>query len=287
MKESAAEPQKIRRKNSVSEVIGRCDSGIGASIRENEEKHMITGEVEAVDRKQKIRDRYKGVDISELEVIPAKIIEDLETSSVIRRVAAYIRVSTDNDEQTSSYELQKNYYTDYIQAQPGWVFVGIYADEGISGTSLEHRKGMQQLIEDCKAGKIDLVLTKSIARFARNIVDCLSVIELLKNLNPPVGVKFEADNIYTLDSNGRMILTILASVAEEESHSKSIIMNWSIDRRFSRGLFLTPALLGYDKDEEGNLVINPEEAQTVKVIYYLYLNGYSLTEIATLLMEYS
>lgn len=89
MKESAAEPQKIRRKNSVSEVIGRCDSGIGASIRENEEKHMITGEVEAVDRKQKIRDRYKGVDISELEVIPAKIIEDLETSSVIRRVAAY------------------------------------------------------------------------------------------------------------------------------------------------------------------------------------------------------
>lgn len=247
---------------------------------------MITGEVEAVDRKQKIRDRYKGVDISELEVIPAKIIEDLETSSVIRRVAAYIRVSTDNDEQTSSYELQKNYYTDYIQAQPGWVFVGIYADKGISGTSLEHRKGMQQLIEDCKAGKIDLVLTKSIARFARNIVDCLSVIELLKNLNPPVGVKFEADNIYTLDSNGRMILTILASVAEEESHSKSIIMNWSIDRRFSRGLFLTPALLGYDKDEEGNLVINPEEAQTVKVIYYLYLNGYSLTEIATLLMEY-
>ena len=247
---------------------------------------MIIGEVEAVDRKQKIRDRYKGVDISELEVIPAKIIEDLETSSVIRRVAAYIRVSTDNDEQTSSYELQKNYYTDYIQAQPGWVFVGIYADEGISGTSLEHRKGMQQLIEDCKAGKIDLVLTKSIARFARNIVDCLSVIELLKNLNPPVGVKFEADNIYTLDSNGRMILTILASVAEEESHSKSIIMNWSIDRRFSRGLFLTPALLGYDKDEEGNLVINPEEAQTVKVIYYLYLNGYSLTEIATLLMEY-
>ena len=138
-----------------------------------------------------------------------------------------------------------------------------------------------------KEQKIDLVLTKSIARFARNIVDCLSVIELLKNLNPPVGVKFEADNIYTLDSNGRMILTILASVAEEESHSKSIIMNWSIDRRFSRGLFLTPALLGYDKDEEGNLVINPEEAQTVKVIYYLYLNGYSLTEIATLLMEYS
>ena len=155
MKVSAAGQQKIQRKNSASGVIGRCDSGIGASIRENEEKHMITGEVEAVDRKQKIRDRYKGVDISELEVIPAKIIEDLETSSVIRRVAAYIRVSTDNDEQTSSYELQKNYYTDYIQAQPGWVFVGIYADEGISGTSLEHRKGMQQLIETSRRVQSD------------------------------------------------------------------------------------------------------------------------------------
>lgn len=217
-------------------------------------------------------------------------------STVLRILnsSAYIGELVSGKTQTASYKgiglhpvEKKEWHTDYIQAQPGWVFVGIYADEGISGTSLEHRKGMQQLIEDCKAGKIDLVLTKSIARFARNIVDCLSVIELLKNLNPPVGVKFEADNIYTLDSNGRMILTILASVAEEESHSKSIIMNWSIDRRFSRGLFLTPALLGYDKDEEGNLVINPEEAQTVKVIYYLYLNGYSLTEIATLLMEYS
>ena len=194
---------------------------------------MGSSGVEAVDRKQKIRDRYKGVDASELEVIPAKAVEGLGESTSIRRVAAYVRVSTDNDEQTSSYELQKNYYTEYIKAQPGWEFVGIYDDEGISGTSLEHRKGMQQLIEDCKAGKIDLVLTKSIARFARNIVDCLSVIETLKNLDPPVGVKFEADNIYTLDSNGRMILTILASVAEEESHSKSIIMNWSIDRRVS------------------------------------------------------
>ncbi len=101
-----------------------------------------------------------------------------------------------------------------------------------------------------------------------------------------MGVKFEADNIYTLDSNGRMILTILASVAEEESHSKSIIMNWSIDRRFSRGLFLTPALLGYDQDEDGNLVVNESEAQTVRVIYYLYLNGFSYTEIAELLTEY-
>lgn len=142
------------------------------------------------------------------------------------------------------------------------------------------------MIEDCKAGKIDLIMTKSIARFARNIVDCLSVIDLLKNLEPPVGVQFEADNIYTLDNNGRMILTILASVAEEESHSKSVIMNWSIERRFRKGLFLTPELLGYDRDEDGDLIVNEDEAETVKAIYYLYLNGVSFSDIAELLKAY-
>ena len=240
----------------------------------------------AEDRKQKIRDRYKGVDPSVLEVIPAKEIEALDTTDRILKVAAYVRVSTDNDEQTSSYELQMNEFTDQIKSNPRWEFAGIYSDEGISGTELSHRKGMLQMIEDAKEGKIDLVLTKSIARFARNIVDCLSIVETLKNLEPPVGVKFETDNIYTLDSTGRMILTILASVAEEESHSKSLIMNWSIDKRFSRGLFLTPELLGYDVDEEGNLVVNPEEAETVRVIYYLYVNGWSAKDIADLLTGY-
>lgn len=247
---------------------------------------MISSGAEAADRKQRIRDRYKGVDTSELEVIPAKTVEGLGESTSIRRVAAYVRVSTDNDEQTSSYELQKNYYTDYIKAQPGWEFVGIYDDEGISGTSLEHRKGMQKLIEDCKAGKIDLILTKSISRFARNIVDCLSIVGMLKDLEPPVGVKFETDNISTLDINGRMLLSIVASLAEEESHNKSLLMNWSLEQRYKDGMFLIPELLGYDLDENGNLVVNPEEAQTVKVIYYLYLNGFSLTEIAELLTDY-
>ena len=244
------------------------------------------GEKVEQNHKQKIRDKYKGVDASEIEIIPAKAVEDFSVSGGIRRVAAYVRVSTDNDEQTSSYELQKNYYTEYITGHPGWEFAGVYADEGISGTSIAHRKGMLQMIEDCKAGKIDLIMTKSIARFARNIVDCLSVVDLLKNLEPPVGVQFEADNIYTLDNSGRMILTILASVAEEESHTKSVIMNWSIDRRFRRGLFLTPELLGYDRDEDGDLVINKDEASTVKVIYYLYLNGFSLAEIADTLTSF-
>ena len=145
---------------------------------------------------------------------------------------------------------------------------------------------MLQMLEDCRAGKIDYILAKSIARFARNVVDCLSIIEELKNMNPPVGVYFEADNLYTLDSTGALVLTIMATLAEEESRNKSVIMNWSIDRRFSRGIFLTPELLGYDRDENGELVINPQEAETVKVIYDLYINGWTPKEIADLLTEY-
>ena len=142
------------------------------------------------------------------------------------------------------------------------------------------------MIEDAKAGKIQHILAKSIARFARNVVDCLSIIDELRNLDPPVGVHFDENNLYTLDSTGSLVLTILATVAEEESRSKSFIMNWSIERRFSRGIFLTPKLLGYDVDENGQLVINPDEAETVKVIYDLYLNGWSPTEISDLLTLY-
>ena len=245
---------------------------------------MIACEKAAVDSKQKIRARYKGVDPSELEVIPAIATDEIALDQRKLKVAAYVRVSTENDEQTSSYELQVNDFTDRINANPNWEFAGIYSDEGISGTELSHRKGMLQMIEDARAGKINHILAKSIARFARNVVDCLSIIDELKKLG--VGVHFDENNLYTLDSTGALVLTILATVAEEESRSKSFIMNWSIERRFSKGIFLTPELLGYDLDEEGNLVINPEEAETVKVIYNLYINGWSCKEIADLLTDY-
>ena len=238
----------------------------------------------AGENKQKIRNRYKGVDPSELEVIPAIATDEVALEHRKLRVAGYVRVSTENDEQTSSYELQYNDFTDRINANPNWEFVGIYSDEGISGTELSHRKGMLQMLEDARAGKIDHILAKSIARFARNVVDCLSIIDELKKLG--VGVHFDENNLYTLDATGSLVLTILATVAEEESRSKSFIMNWSIERRFSKGIFLTPELLGYDLDGEGNLVINPEEAETVKVIYDLYINGWSATEIAELLTSY-
>ena len=245
---------------------------------------MIAGEKTAVDSKQKIRTRYKGVDPSELEVIPAIATDEIALEERKLKVAAYVRVSTENDEQTSSYELQVNDFTDRINANPNWEFAGIYSDEGISGTELSHRKGMLQMIEDARAGKIDHILAKSIARFARNVVDCLSVIDELKKLG--VGVHFDENNLYTLDTTGALVLTILATVAEEESRSKSFIMNWSIERRFSKGIFLTPKLLGYDVDENGELVVNTEEAETVKVIYDLYINGWSTTEIAELLTSY-
>ena len=236
------------------------------------------------DSKQKIRNRYKGVDPSELEVIMPIATDEVALEQRKLKVAAYVRVSTENDEQTSSYELQVNDFTDRIENNPNWEFAGIYSDEGISGTNLAHRKGMLQMIEDAKAGKIDHILAKSIARFARNVVDCLSVIEELKKIG--VGVHFDENNLYTLDTTGALVLTILATVAEEESRSKSFIMDWSIERRFSKGIFLIPKLLGYDLDENGELVINPDEAETVKVIYYLYINGWSSTEIAELLTEY-
>ena len=240
----------------------------------------------AEERKQKIRERYKGVDKDELEVIPAREIVSLKEDTSYKRVAAYCRVSTDDPNQTSSYELQKNYYEEYIKEHPGWELVGIYADEGISGTSLAHREEFHRMLDDCNAGKIDLIITKSISRFARNTVDSISTVRQLAQLKRPVGVLFETENLFTLNQTSEMILTVLSAAAQEESHTKSEIMNISIEHRFSRGIFLTPELLGYDKDEDGNLVINEDEAETVKVIYYLYLNGFSISEIADLLTEY-
>ena len=220
-----------------------------------------------------------------MELIPAREIVSFNEDTSFKRVAAYCRVSTDDPNQTSSYELQKNHYEEYIKEHPGWEFVGIYADEGVSGTSLAHREEFNRMLEDCYAGKIDLIVTKSISRFARNTVDAITVRKLARQ-NPPVGVLFETENLYTLNQTSEMILTVLSAAAQEESHTKSEIMNISIEHRFSRGIFLTPELLGFDRDEDGNLVVNREEAETVKVIFYLYLNGFSCNEIAGLLTEY-
>ena len=235
--------------------------------------------------KQKIRERYKGVSEDVLDVILAKPQEDFYKPKTIKRVAVYARVSTDDPNQTSSYELQKNHYEDMVRRKENWELVDIYADEGISGTSLQHRDSFVRMLHDCQAGKIDLIVTKSVSRFARNIVDCIGYVRQLKASAPPIGVFFETENIFTLDEHSEMSLSFIATLAQEESHTKSEIMNASIEMRFKRGIFLTPPLLGYDKDENGNLVINEEEAKTVRLIFFSYIYGYSTQKIADALTE--
>ena len=231
-------------------------------------------------QKEKIRNKYKGVDPNELDVIPAIPQVSLYEDKNEKRVAVYARVSTDDPRQTSSYELQKNHYMDLVSKHIGWKLADIYADEGISGTSLNHRDSFVRMINDCRAGKIDLIVTKSVSRFARNTLDCIGYARELANLQPPIGILFETENIYTLNSSSEMSLTFIATLAQEESHNKSEIMNASIEMRFRRGIFLTPPLLGYDVDDEGNLVINQEEAKTVRLVFFMYLYGYTCSQIA-------
>ncbi len=230
-------------------------------------------------QKLKIRERYKGVDTGRAEVIPAKEQPGFY-ADVKRRVAVYVRVSTDNVEQTSSYELQKNYYEDLVKKNPNWVLVGIYADEGISGTSLKHRDAFNRMIKDCEEGKIDLIITKSGARFTRSLQDYSNTRSKLDHLPNPVGIYFESEAMYSLKGENEMPLNFIITMAQEESRIKSSIMNSSIEMRFSRGILLTPVLLGYDHDEEGNLIINKDEAHTVQLIFYMYLFGYNCEQIA-------
>lgn len=237
------------------------------------------------ERKARIRERYKGMNRDQIEVIPAVQEINVFEEQADLRVAVYARVSTDDPNQTSSYELQKNHYQDMVVRHPGWQLVRIYADEGISGTSLQHRDEFVQMIKDCEEGLIDIIVTKSVSRFARNVLDCIGHVRKLAALPHPVGVYFETEGIYTLNKNSEMILTILSTTAQEESHVKSEIMNASIEMRFSRGIFLTPALLGYDLDEDGNLVINDSEALTVRLCFFMYLFGYSCSQIAETLMK--
>lgn len=195
-------------------------------------------------------------------------------------MAAYCRVSTDQLEQLSSYEAQVSYYTNYINGHPDYECAGIYADEGISGTNTKKREQFNKMIEDCKNGKIDAIITKSISRFARNTLDCLNYVRMLKELG--IGVIFEKENINTLDSKGEVLLSILSSLAQDESRSISENSTWGIRRRFEQGKVTVnhTKFMGYDKDEEGNLVINEKQAKIVRRIYTDYINGKGPNRIA-------
>ena len=148
-------------------------------------------------QKARVRERYKGISRDQLEVIPAIKIANIYDDTAEKRVAVYARVSTDDLNQTSSYELQKNYYQDMVNRNSQWKLVDIYADEGISGTSLNHRDAFVQMIKDCESGKIDLIITKSVPRFARNTLDCIGFIRKLAALPQPVGILFETEKART------------------------------------------------------------------------------------------
>lgn len=242
-------------------------------------KKLDTSGLTKAEIKAKIRERYKGLSTDLAEIIPARKQQDFYDDDP-KRVGVYVRVSTDNIQQTSSYELQKNYYEDMVRRHENWTLVDIYADEGISGTSLNKRDAFNRMIADCKAGKIDLIITKSVSRFARNIVDCVTIVRMLSALRPPVGVFFETEHIFTLKDNSEMSLNFTATMAQEESHVKSSIMNASIEMRFSHGIVLTPVLLGYDHDDDKHLIVNEEEAKIVRLIFFLYLSGFTCQNIA-------
>ena len=193
-----------------------------------------------------------------------------------RKVAAYARVSTDNEEQLTSYEAQVDYYTKYIARRPDWEFIDVYTDEGISGTNTKRREGFNRMINDALNGKIDLIITKSISRFARNTIDSLVNIRKLKEHN--VECYFEKENINTFDSKGELLITIMSSLAQEESRSISQNVTWGQRKRFADGKVSMSykSFLGYEKDEDGSIKINEEEAKVVRRIYYEFLKGDSI-----------
>ena len=199
------------------------------------------------------------------------------------RVAAYCRVSTEQEEQLGSFANQIAYYTDYINEKEEYQLAGIFSDEGISGTGTRKRAGFRSMIAAGEAGKVDLVITKSISRFARNTRDCLHYARYLKGLGIPV--IFEKEGINTMESSGELLFTILSSLAQEESRNISENTRWGIRSRFQQGIphINAACFLGYDKDEAGHLVINEGQAKVVRRIFREFLEGWQPSEIARML----
>ena len=247
----------------------------------------------ANEERERLRQGYQREESSASKFIPAKPKIDIYGSDKLFRVCAYCRVSTDNDEQLSSFELQQQHYKQLVGNHPNWDLKRIYADEGISGTSLKNRDDFNEMIAACERGEYDLIVTKSVSRFARNLVDCITLVRKLKRRTPPVGVFFETDNLNTLSEDSELMLSFLATFAQEESVKKSESMNWSLHQRFKSGKLLTPELLGYSRPRDsaghyvkyGRLEVIEEEAEVVRFIFDAFLAGKSPREIAALLTD--
>ena len=194
-------------------------------------------------------------------------------------MAAYCRVSTEQEEQQNSYQVQIAYYTDLINRKKEWTLAGIFADEGISGTQAKKRPEFLKMIRLCKKQKIDIVITKSISRFARNTVDCLEYVRQLKDLG--IGVIFEKENINTMTMTSEFMIALYGSFAQAESESISKNVSWGKQKAYAEGkvAFQYSKLLGYQKGADGKPEIVPDEAETVHLIYELFLDGLSFTRI--------
>ncbi|MDF2804566.1 MAG: Resolvase protein [Anaerocolumna sp.] len=214
-----------------------------------------------------------------------RIIEpSIKKENKRKRVCAYARVSTDSYKQGGSLENQIDYYDNLIRSNPYYEYIGMFADKGITGTT-DSRLEFQKMIELCRQGKIDLIITKSISRFARNTAIMLQIVRELRAIN--VEIRFEKENINTLSGDDELMLTVLSSFAQEESRNASENTKWRIKKKFQQGELIinTTRFLGYDKNEYGDLIINLNEAEIVKRIFYEYLRGKGSFTIAKELNE--
>lgn len=238
------------------------------------------------ERAAKIRRAFE--EPSNVEVIPADPIFEEKEKNRIEKVGVYCRVSTKQESQTESFEVQKAKYEEMVKQHPNWELVKIYPDEGISATSMKNRKQFLAMLEDCKAGKLTLIITKAVNRFARNTVDCVATCRMLKNLPQPVAVYFETVNLNTRTESSELLLTLLASVAQEESDGKSSSMKWAIRSRFDKGIPRIVQIYGYDKvrESDGRITLVPnQDAWVVKVLYDMVEEGHSLSELLKYLKD--
>ena len=238
------------------------------------------------EQREKNKRRIRAAtDPDSYEYTPERFQTDHLKTDDYQWVAIYARVSTDDPTQTTSFELQQKYYMDLVSQNPKWTLVKIYADEGKSGTTTWHRDAFLEMMKDADDGKFNLIIVKNISRLARNVVDFLSTIRKLSEKK--IGVFFESEAVYSLNNQARLPLSIQATMAEEESRARSRSMESSLRMRLDHGLPLTPELLGFVHDEEGKLIINPQTYKIPKLMFYMYLYGYSTQQIADTLIKLS
>ena len=276
----------------MKNAVETADDDEELSLKTTVERRRVANEwerlhLEREERRTEIKDRHRNEhnydSVIERPARPTPTIDD----GGEKRVAVYARVSTMSLDQTSSIVNQEKYYAEKVRSNPNWILQKVYSDEGKSGTSMKHREAFRQMLKDARDGKIDLIVCASVSRFARNVTDCIEQVTNLKTMNPrhPVGVYFETENLYTLNEANYQALDFHAMLADWESRNKSSRMLLSYDQRIMMQQYPVSDMLGLRHTKDGDLVIQPEEAKTVRFIYLSYIIGRNVTEIAEILTE--